>query len=84
MLGHHVHGHAGEQGLAIQLAKISERRAAVIVDEYVGSRAGRQQRGLALGRGDVGGHRSDADARGAANVFGGLIEQCAVAPVDDQ
>jgi hypothetical protein len=45
---HHVHRHAGEHRLPIQFAKIAERRTAVIVDQYVGGRARRQQRLLAF------------------------------------
>ncbi len=81
---HHVHGDAGKHGLPIQFAKIPERRAAVVVDQNIGRRAGCQQRLLALRGGDIGDHRRDRRPRGSPDFLGALLEQRAVAAIDHQ
>ena len=57
---------------------------AVVVDENIGCGAGGEQGGLAFGAGDVGDHGLDGDAGGLANLRGGVLEQGAIAAVDDQ
>ena len=47
--GRHVHHHALEEGLAVDLAEVAVRRAAVVVDEDVGRGTGLDQRGLHCG-----------------------------------
>ena len=56
---HHVGGDAVEDLLARQFAEIAQRRAAIVVDQDVGLRAGGEQRLLALRCGDVGGDGDD-------------------------
>ena len=80
------HDHVGDDAvdhlLPVELAEVAERRAGIVVDQDVRLRAGREQRLLAVGRGDVGHDRDDLAAGRLAQFGGGRGRAVAVAPVD--
>ena len=63
--------------------KIAPRRAAIVVDEDVGRRAGGEERCLARRAADVGDDRLHLDREARGNLGGGRFHRGAVAAVDD-
>ena len=59
----------------VPVAKIADRRAAGVVDEDVGRRAGGQHRGAALGGRDVGGDADDRRRRVAPDLVGRRVQR---------
>jgi len=80
----HIHDHPVQHRFAVEFAKVSQRRAGVIVDQDIRGGTGFEQRRLAGGGGHVGRHRYDLDACRGANLRGGLLQARAIAAVDDQ
>ena len=66
----HVGDDAVEHLLPVEFAEVAKRRSGIVVDQNIGLGTGGEQRLLAFGRGDVGGHRDDLGA-GASCEFGG-------------
>ena len=82
--GRHVHHHALDEGVAVDLAEVAAGRTAVVVDEDVGLGHRLDQGGLNRGLADVACDRMHGDAGLVADRLRRLLEGGAVAPVDDE
>jgi hypothetical protein len=80
--GHHVLHHAVDDGVTVERAEILQRRAAIIVDQNVGVRAGGQESILNGGIRNIARHFMDGRSCRIPNLACGCVQKIDVTSVN--